>query len=96
MNILFRIAASAARVGRAAACALLAFTGAALAQTAVDPLNSPAWPDLQKRLGLAPLVFDARVEVIAITMGVYLLISVVTSLVMNWYNRRVALQGVRR
>lgn len=31
------------------------------------------------------------VEVIAITMGVYLLISVVTSLIMNWYNRRIAL-----
>jgi general L-amino acid transport system permease protein len=31
------------------------------------------------------------VEVIAITMGVYLLISVVTSLIMNWYNQRIAL-----
>lgn len=31
------------------------------------------------------------VEVIAITMGVYLLISIVTSLIMNWYNRRIAL-----
>jgi sulfur-oxidizing protein SoxY len=65
MNILFRIAASAARLGRAAACALLTFSCAALAQTPTDPLNSPAWPDLQKRLGVAPLVFDARVEVIA-------------------------------
>jgi general L-amino acid transport system permease protein len=31
------------------------------------------------------------VEVVAITMAVYLFISVVTSLLMNWYNRRVAL-----
>jgi general L-amino acid transport system permease protein len=31
------------------------------------------------------------IEVIAITMGIYLLISIVTSLFMNWYNQRVAL-----
>lgn len=31
------------------------------------------------------------VEVIAITMGVYLLISLGTSFVMNWYNKRIAL-----
>lgn len=31
------------------------------------------------------------VEVISITMGVYLLISLVTSFVMNWYNKRIAL-----
>jgi general L-amino acid transport system permease protein len=31
------------------------------------------------------------VEVISITMGVYLLISLATSFVMNWYNQRIAL-----
>ncbi len=31
------------------------------------------------------------IEVILITMGVYLFISIVTSIFMNWYNRRVAL-----
>ncbi len=31
------------------------------------------------------------VEVISITMGVYLLISLGTSFVMNWYNQRIAL-----
>ena len=31
------------------------------------------------------------VEVVAITMAVYLTISLVTSAVMNWYNRRIAL-----
>ncbi|GBD47330.1 amino acid ABC transporter permease [Methylopila sp. Yamaguchi] len=31
------------------------------------------------------------IEIIAITMGCYLVISLVTSLFMNWYNRRVAL-----
>ncbi|TMJ91574.1 MAG: amino acid ABC transporter permease, partial [Alphaproteobacteria bacterium] len=31
------------------------------------------------------------VEVIAITMLVYLMISLVTSLFMNWFNRRMAL-----
>ncbi len=31
------------------------------------------------------------IEIIAITMAVYLTISVLTTLVMNWYNRRVAL-----
>ena len=31
------------------------------------------------------------IEVIAITMAVYLLLSVVTSLLMNWFNARMAL-----
>ena len=31
------------------------------------------------------------VEVILVTMGVFLLISLVTSLLMNWFNRRMAL-----
>ncbi len=31
------------------------------------------------------------IEIIAITMAVYLTISVVTTLIMDWYNRRVAL-----
>ncbi len=33
------------------------------------------------------------IEIIAVTMAVYLAISLVTSLVMNWYNRAVALKG---
>lgn len=33
------------------------------------------------------------IEIIAVTMGVYLAISLVTSLLMNWYNRAVALKG---
>jgi general L-amino acid transport system permease protein len=31
------------------------------------------------------------IEIIAITMGVYLAISLITSLFMNWYNKRMAL-----
>ena len=31
------------------------------------------------------------VEVILITMGVYLTISLVTSMIMNWYNARISL-----
>lgn len=54
---------------RTAAKAFVALAFAVLAGAASaaepDPLNSPAWPDLQRRLGLAPLVFDARVQVIA-------------------------------
>lgn len=34
------------------------------------------------------------VEIIAITMAVYLLISLLISLVMNWYNKKVALRGL--
>lgn len=34
------------------------------------------------------------IEIIAITMAVYLAISLVTSLFMNWYNRAVALKGL--
>src|SRR5690606_19495844 len=33
------------------------------------------------------------IEIIAVTMAVYLAISLVTSLFMNWYNRAVALKG---
>jgi general L-amino acid transport system permease protein len=33
------------------------------------------------------------IEIIAITMAVYLTISLVTALFMNWYNRAVALKG---
>lgn len=36
------------------------------------------------------------IEVIFITMMVYLFISIVTSILMNWFNRRVALRGVAR
>jgi general L-amino acid transport system permease protein len=32
------------------------------------------------------------IEIIAITMAVYLLLSLVTSLLMNWYNARVRLR----
>jgi sulfur-oxidizing protein SoxY len=58
MNFPCRIAANVF------ALVLAALAGAAAAAEP-DPLNSPAWPDLVRRLGLAPLVFDARVEVIA-------------------------------
>ncbi len=34
------------------------------------------------------------VEIISITMAVYLVISLVISLVMNWYNKKIALKGV--
>jgi general L-amino acid transport system permease protein len=33
------------------------------------------------------------VEIISITMAVYLMISLVISLFMNWYNKKVALKG---
>jgi general L-amino acid transport system permease protein len=33
------------------------------------------------------------VEAIALMMAIYLAISLITSLVMNWYNRRIALAG---
>lgn len=33
------------------------------------------------------------IEIVAVTMAVYLAISLVTSLLMNWYNRAVALKG---
>jgi general L-amino acid transport system permease protein len=33
------------------------------------------------------------IEIIAVTMAVYLAISLITSLLMNWYNRAVALKG---
>lgn len=32
---------------------------------AVDPLRSPRWTDIRQELGLSPLVFDHRVEVLA-------------------------------
>jgi len=32
------------------------------------------------------------IEVIAITMAVYLTLSLITSLAMNWYNARIALK----
>jgi general L-amino acid transport system permease protein len=33
------------------------------------------------------------IEIIAVTMAVYLTISLLTALFMNWYNRAVALKG---
>ncbi|MGB6086991.1 MAG: amino acid ABC transporter permease, partial [Parvibaculum sp.] len=33
------------------------------------------------------------IEVIALTMAVYLTLSLLTSLAMNWYNARIALKG---
>ncbi|HET6718628.1 MAG TPA: quinoprotein dehydrogenase-associated SoxYZ-like carrier [Rhodocyclaceae bacterium] len=46
------------------AAALLAPAPATADDTA-DPLRSPRWPDIRQELGLAPLVFDRRVEVLA-------------------------------
>lgn len=37
----------------------------ATADETLDPLRSPRWPDIRQELGLAPLVFDRRVEVLA-------------------------------
>lgn len=34
------------------------------------------------------------VEIITITMGVYLVLSLIISLIMNWYNRKIALRGL--
>jgi len=47
---------------------LLAVAGSALATQpaeARDPLASPSWRDVREKLGLTPLVFDSRIEVLA-------------------------------
>jgi general L-amino acid transport system permease protein len=41
--------------------------------------------------GWVVLVCGQAIEVIAITMSVYLAISISISLLMNWYNKRIAL-----
>jgi general L-amino acid transport system permease protein len=51
------------------------------------------YPDLvQVFAGTALNQTGAAVQIIAITMGVYLVISLITSAFMNWFNRRIALK----
>ena len=51
-----------------------------------------AYPDLVSVFAGTSLNQTGQaLEVLAITMAVYLLLSLVTSALMNWYNRRVAL-----
>jgi general L-amino acid transport system permease protein len=51
-----------------------------------------AYPDLVSVFAGTTLNQSGHeIEVIAITMGVYLTISLLTSAVMNWYNARIAL-----
>jgi general L-amino acid transport system permease protein len=49
------------------------------------------YPDFFNVAGTINNQTGQAVEVVAITMGVYLLLSLVTSLFMNWYNARIAL-----
>ena len=49
------------------------------------------YPDLVQVAGTVLNQTGQAVEVIAVTMAVYLTISLVTSLVMNWFNSRMAL-----
>ena len=51
-----------------------------------------AYPDLVAVFMGTTLNQTGRaVEIVGLTMGIYLLLSLLTSLVMNWYNARVAL-----
>ena len=54
------------------------------------------YPDLVSVANTAINQTGQAIEGIAIIMAVYLTISLSISAFMNWYNRRVALQGVRR
>jgi general L-amino acid transport system permease protein len=49
------------------------------------------YPDLFAISGTIINQTGRAVEMIAVVMAVYLMLSLVTSLVMNWYNRRVRL-----
>ena len=65
-------------------------------QASFNPDSSLAvavgYPDLvQVFTGTVLNQTGQAVEVVAITMLVYLMISLVTSAIMNWYNRRIAL-----
>lgn len=50
---------------RALLAAALLIPALASGEDALDPLRSPRWPDIRQQLGLSPLVFDRRVEVLA-------------------------------
>lgn len=55
-----------------------------------------AYPDLVAVFAGTTLSQTGReVEVILMTMGIYLTLSLLTSLIMNWYNARIALKGGR-
>jgi general L-amino acid transport system permease protein len=49
------------------------------------------YPDFFNVAGTINNQTGQAVEVVAITMGVYLLLSLLTSTFMNWYNARIAL-----
>jgi len=49
------------------------------------------YPDLFAISGTIINQTGRAVEMIAVVMAVYLMLSLITSLVMNWYNRRVRL-----
>jgi general L-amino acid transport system permease protein len=49
------------------------------------------YPDLFTVAGTINSQTGQAIEVIAITMAVYLFLSLVTSMLMNWYNARIAL-----
>ena len=52
-----------------------------------------AYPDLVHVFaGTALMQTGQAVEILAITMSVYLFLSINTSLLMNWYNRAIALR----
>ncbi len=51
-----------------------------------------AYPDLVLVFaGTALMQTGQAVEIIAMTMAVYLFLSLVISMIMNWYNKRIAL-----
>jgi general L-amino acid transport system permease protein len=52
------------------------------------------YPDLVRVSTVAISETGRAIECIAIILAVYLTLSLLTSLLMNWYNRRVALRGV--
>ncbi|HAH09994.1 MAG TPA: amino acid ABC transporter permease [Alphaproteobacteria bacterium] len=55
-----------------------------------------AYPDLVSVFAGTSLNQTGReIEIIVITMAIYLTLSLLTSLVMNWYNARIALTGAR-
>ena len=54
------------------------------------------YPDIVATGGTVLNQTGQAIEIVGIWMVVYLSLSLLTSLFMNWYNRRVALKGVRR
>ena len=51
------------------------------------------YPDLVRVSTVSISETGRAIECIAIILAVYLTLSLLTSLLMNWYNRRVALRG---